>query len=89
MNKIYIIYDNTNSIWNKGYTSFELALIEVLKKVNTINEEYKQSEQYQIEPALPANMEDDYDKAKTNSGVMVANIYDYDIQIYIKCIIID
>ena len=55
MNKIYIIYDNTNSIWNKGYTSFELALIEVLQKVNTINEEYKKSEQYQIEPALPAN----------------------------------
>ena len=83
MDKIYIIYD-TDKIWNIAYISFELALFEVQKKVNEINEEYMKTDQFEIEPTLPATMEDDYDKSKAQNGVMVANIYDYDIHIYIK-----
>ena len=87
MDKIYIIYD-TDKIWNIAYISFELALFEVQKKVNEINEEYMKTDQFEIEPILPASMEDDYDKSNAQNGVIVANIYDYDILIYIKYVLL-
>jgi len=87
MDKIYIIYD-TNKIWSIAYISFELALLDVQRKVNQINEEYMKTDQFELTPMLPASMEDDYDKSNAQNGVIVANIYDYDIMIYIKYVLL-
>jgi hypothetical protein len=87
MDKIYIIYD-TNTIWNIAYISFELALLDVQKKVHQINEQYMKTDQFELTPILPASMEDDYDKSKANNGVIVANVNDYEILIYIKYVLL-
>ncbi len=87
MDKIYIIYD-TNRIWSIAYISFELALLDVQKKVHQINEQYMKTDQFELNPILPASMEDDFDKSKANNGVIVANINDYEILIYIKYVLL-
>ena len=70
LDKIYIIYD-ADKIWDIAYISFELALSEVQKKVYQINEEYMKTDDFELEPTLPANMEDDYDKSKAQNGVIM------------------
>ena len=87
MDKIYIIYD-TDKIWSIAYISFELALLDVQKKVNQINEQYMKTDQFELNPILPATMEDDYDKSNAQNGVIVANLNDYDIMIYIKYVLL-
>jgi hypothetical protein len=87
MDKIYIIYD-TNRIWSIAYISFELALLDVQRKVHQINEQYMKTDQFELNPILPASMEDDFDKSKANNGVIVANINDYEILIYIKYVLL-
>ena len=87
MDKIYIIYD-THKIWSIAYISFELALLDVQKKVHQINEQYMKTDQFELTPILPASMEDDFDKSKANNGVIVANINEYEILIYIKYVLL-
>ena len=83
LDKIYIVYEN-DEIWNLSYKSFETALFHIYKKIEKINEDYKKSPEFAIEPLLPAQMENDYNKKDVEKGILVANINDYDINIRIK-----
>jgi hypothetical protein len=83
LDKIYIVYEN-DDIWGICYKSFEAALFHVYKKVEKINEDYKKTPDFEIEPLPPAKMEDDYNKKDVEKGILVANVFDYDINIRIK-----
>jgi len=81
--KMYVIYDTENNIWDKVYDSFSSALIAVVTRIDLINEEYIKSADYVEETTLPGVIEPVYIE-KWGSGVLVANIYDHDVEIYIK-----
>lgn len=73
---------NENGIYDKAYKSFDQALDVVRDRVDNDNEEYKKSANFKIVPELPARMDNAGDEHK--SGTLVAHLYDYQVQIYIK-----
>ena len=79
---VYIIYDN-EKVWPKAYKNFGEAMSLVIKHINVVNNAYFNSPDYHTEPLLPGTMED-YDMAKVKEGILVANIHDYDDQIFIQ-----
>lgn len=79
---IYIIYDN-EKVWPKAYFNFGEALSLVIKHINTVNDAYFNSDDYHTEPLLPGKIED-YEMSKVKDGILVANIHDYDDQIFIQ-----
>jgi hypothetical protein len=81
--EIFIIYDTDRQVWPEAYTSFEAALAVIRNLIEELNEAYKASEDYAVEPLLPGGM-DDYDKKDVKLGILVANMHDYDNQIFIK-----
>jgi hypothetical protein len=81
--EIYIIYDTDSDVWPEAYTSFDVALAVVAKLIDGANEAYKSSKHYEVEPLLPGVMEE-FDKKDVKQGILVANINDYDNQIFIK-----
>ena len=83
--RLFIVYENNEIIWEKVYSTFELAMKAVTKKIDAINEQYKKTPEFKIEPELPGQIE--YNTNETfdpRRGVLVANLYDYEIHIYIK-----
>jgi hypothetical protein len=79
---VYVIYDN-EKVWPKAYVNFGEAISLVIKHINIVNNAYFNSPDYDTEPLLPGKMED-YEMSKVKEGIMVANIHDYDQQIYIQ-----
>jgi hypothetical protein len=79
---IYVIYD-LEKVWPKAYTNFGEALSLVIKQINIVNDAYFNSEAYNTEPLLPGKIEE-YEMAKVKEGILVANIHDYDEQIFIQ-----
>jgi hypothetical protein len=79
---VYVIYDN-EKVWPKAYVNFGEAISLVIKHINIVNNAYFNSPDNDTEPLLPGKMED-YEMSKVKEGVMVANIHDYDQQIYIQ-----
>ena len=55
----------------EDYNEIVLKAKKVQKKVDQINEEYMKTDDFELEPTLPANMEDDYDKSKAQNGVIM------------------
>lgn len=81
--EIFIIYDTEDYVWPQAYRSFEEALAVVKKKIDELNEAYRASEDYdEVEP-LPGAM-DDYDIKDVKKSILVANMHDYDNQIFIQ-----
>ena len=78
---IYIIRD-IDKVWPKAYKNFGEALSLVIKHINAVNDAYFNSDAYNTEPLLPGKMED-YDMSKVKEGILVANIHDYDQQIFV------
>lgn len=83
MDTIYIIYDTDSGCWTKAYRSFDAAITAVKQRITTENEAYVKSPNFIIEPELPAGM-DAHDIYNVKSGICVAHIYDYKIEISIK-----
>jgi hypothetical protein len=81
--EIFIIYDTDRQVWPEAYRSFEAALAVIRKLIEELNEAYKVSEDYAVEPLLPGVM-DEFDKKDVKLGILVANMHDYDNQIFIK-----
>jgi len=82
--KIYVVYETGEFIWNKAYRTFELALFAVVERINLENQIYTTTPAYEIRPQLPARMEDEYNKKDASAGLLVANINDYEVKICIK-----
>jgi hypothetical protein len=81
--EIFIIYDTDRHVWPEAYRSFEAALAVISKLIEELNEAYRASEEYdELEP-LPGGM-DEFDKKDVKLGILVANMHDYDNQIFIK-----
>lgn len=80
--RLYVIYQNDARIWNKAYTTFELALDVVERHVNEINEVYTRSPEYNATAPLPAQLVQEGEGV--TSGLMVAKINSRDVQIFIK-----
>ena len=81
--EIFIIYDTDRQVWPEAYTSFEAALAVIRNLIEELNEAYRASEDYAVEPLLPGVM-DEFDKKDVKLGILVANMHDYDNQIFIK-----
>jgi hypothetical protein len=79
---VFVIRDN-EKMWPKAYSSFGEAMSLVIKHINSVNKAYSNSQQYEVEPILPGQMEE-YDISKVKEGILVANVYDYDQQIFIQ-----
>ena len=81
--EVFIIYDTDCDVWPEAYKTFEAALEVVVNLINRLNEAYKKSLEYQAEPSLPGVL-DTFDTKDVKNGILVANINDYDNQIFIK-----
>jgi hypothetical protein len=77
---VYVIYD-LEKIWPRAYHSFADAYSLVVKHINMLNKPFIVTSNYYGEP--PASM-DEYDINMVKEGIMVANVDDYDQQIFIK-----
>jgi hypothetical protein len=83
---VFVIRDN-EKMWPKAYSTFGEAMALVIKHITAVNKAYCNSEQYNVEPILPGQMEE-YDMSKVKEGILVANVYDYDQQIFIQELIL-
>lgn len=81
--EIFIIHDTDSNVWPEACKTFEAALAVVKKLIEELNEAYKATDDYQVEPLLPGVM-DDYDIKDVKKGILVANMHDYDNQIFIQ-----
>jgi hypothetical protein len=81
--EIFIIYDTDSHVWPQAYRSFEEALAVVAKMIHGVNEACRASEDYDEHEPLPGGM-DDYHIKDVKKGILVANMHDYDNQIFIK-----
>jgi len=86
MDKIYVIIERggTNGVLNKAYFTFDLAYEAVVDIVNHENTKYKKTQEFLYDTHLPGQMELVNEREITNDGVLVANLYDYSIHIFIK-----
>lgn len=88
MNTIYIVYETGQPegflVWNKAYQTFEAAADAVAMRLEKENEAYKASTFFQREPQLPGVLDTDYKLENIEFGILVGNLYDYDIQFFIK-----
>jgi hypothetical protein len=82
--KIYIIHESGDFLWNKAYASFELALFAVVERIHTENQTYIAMLSCEGSADLPGRMEDDYTKKDACRSVLVANINNYEVKIFIK-----
>ena len=83
--KLYIIYDDY-TVWKKVYKTFTEAYAVVIAKVNSLNEEYADSSQYNDIP-FPSSMTD-YNIYDVNDGAHVATIND-ELSVFIQIIDVD
>jgi hypothetical protein len=81
--EIFIIHDTECDVWPEAYRTFEAALAVVKKLIDELNETYKKSLDYDEYEPLPGAM-DDYDIKDIKKGILVANMHDYDNQIFIQ-----
>jgi hypothetical protein len=79
---VFVIRD-LDRVWPKAYSTFGEALSIVIKHINSVNDAYFNSENYNVEPLLPGKIEE-YDMEMVKEGILVANIHDYDEQIFIQ-----
>ena len=84
MSAFYIVRD-LEGVWPKAYKTFAEALGAVQDRINTVNEEYKKTDDYVINGyTLTGFLEDDWHKGDVKKGVLVANAHDYDEQYFIQ-----
>ena len=88
MDKVYIIYDTTNYVWDKAHRTFDLAMVAVTRRIYSENDRYKKSESYKSEATLPGKMEKKYDLNNIKAGVLVATIEDLDVKVFIKEVVV-
>jgi len=85
MDKVYVIIERgRNGLLKKAYRTFELAYEAVLIIVNDENNKYKETKAFLDEPILPGQLEETPDDYTQDEGLRVANLYDYDVHIFIK-----
>ena len=87
MDSIYIIYDTDRGVWSKSYREFDDAIDAVMNHIQKVNAAYMDSPDFKTEPQLPGSM-DKYDIGDVESGIVVANLYEYKTQISIKEILL-
>ena len=83
MNKIWVIYDNEMKIWDGAYKTYNDALNKVSNMIYSMNEDYKNSEEYSKNPTLPGKMQTKVIEDE-KLGLFIADVYNYEIMIYIK-----
>jgi len=90
MNTIYIVYETGNAegfqVWSNAYRTFGAALDAVSMHLERENETYKSSTFFEREPQLPGALDTDYKLENLEFGILVGNLYDYDIQFFIKSV---
>jgi hypothetical protein len=83
---IYIINLRGHHIWKNAFRTFEEALSEVAKAINSHNDLYKMSPDYVEGDFLPGSMSGNYDMSKVASleGTPVAFIEDTKYNFFIQ-----
>ena len=81
---IYIVNMRGHHIWKKAFRTFEEALAEVEKAINSHNDLYKMSPDYVEGDFLPGSMNGNYDMSDSLEGTSVAFIEDTKDQFFIQ-----
>ena len=77
-------WDEFYGLLKKAYRTFELAYAAVLIIVDVENSKYKETKAFLEEPILPGQLEETLDDYTQDEGLRVANLYDYNVHIFIK-----